>query len=355
MNRIGRGVLLLLFLVLVPSLFGGEFRFLNEVDRHWIDSLAEVGFDLAYREEYDRADSVFDLIACSYPEQPHAYLFRTALLDLYMLDFSVDDREDEFFRAVDECLGRADDWLKALKKHRSWDDNQRGWAHFFKGGALSYKAMRLGRKRSFFRAVSTAVSALKELNHALNADSTVYDAYLGLGTYDFLMSELPKFVKWLPFIGDNRDRGIRRIRTAAEKGRYTRIAARDALAWMLAYAVRTDEALQVMEELVSEFPDSRTFKWTQAFVYRRAGRWREVEETYDALYESVRVEQADYPYAVAITLYWVAKSRYMMGRREEAIRYMEMAETELAKETRRNHDIDKLHDDLEAMEKRWKK
>ena len=35
--------------------------------------------------------------------------------------------------------------------------------------------------------------------------------------------------------------------------------------------------------------------------------------------------------------------------------YMEMAQAQLAKETRRNYEIDRLRKDLEAMEKRWKK
>jgi hypothetical protein len=178
---------------------------------------------------------------------------------------------------------------------------------------------------------------------------------LGVGTYDVLMSELPKFIKWLPFIEDNKEKGIDEIRLASEKGRYSRIAAKDALAWVLAYAGRPKEAQEVVDELVGKFPNSRTFKWTEAFVMRRAGRWKEVERAYDELYEMVSDEQSDYPYAMAITLYWVAKSKYMMGKREEAIQYMELSKFELEKETRKNYEIDKLWKDLEAMEKRWKK
>jgi hypothetical protein len=344
-----------ILLVLAGGAFSGRFLFLSSLEELWIDSLADEGFNFAYLEDYERADSVFDIVVEVIPDHPHGYLFKAALLDLYMLDYSVDEPEDEFYRAVDECVRRANRWLGELKRHRPDDNYQRGWAFFFKGAALSYKAMRLGRKRSFFRAIPTAVGALKELNNALRADSTVYDAYLGLGTYDFLMSELPKFIKWLPFIGDNRERGIDKIRLAAERGRYSRVAAKDALAWVLAYAGRPYEAEEVVNELMADYPGSRTFLWTQAFVMRRAGKWREVEETYDSLYASVMAEQSDYPYAVAITLYWVAKSRNMMGKRGEAIRYMEMAKAELAKETHRNYEIDKLKKDLESMERRWKK
>ena len=55
-----------------------------------------------------------------------------------------------------------------------------------------------------------------------------YDAYLGLGIYNYLADVLPKFVKVLSFIlGINGDKelGLKQIRLAHEKGVFTKTEA----------------------------------------------------------------------------------------------------------------------------------
>ena len=278
--------------------------------------LLESAMRLTFREEYAAAEVILDSVIRRWPEDPAGYLFKAGMLDLYMLDYSTRRREKEFYRMCDEAIRRADQMLRQVS-----DSTTRAWAHFFKGSALSYKALRQGRNRSFFSALRNGLAAVRELSKAVNLDSTLYDAYLGLGIYDYAMAELPRYLRWLPFVKDGRERrekALREMRLAAEKGWFSRVPAKDALAWTLAYRGRAREGYRLAMELVQEFPESRSFRWTAAFAARRAGLLKEAETLYEEILYLVYRDQRNCNYCAAITLYWLAVTERAMGKHREA-------------------------------------
>lgn len=278
--------------------------------------LLETAMRLTFQENYAAAEVVLDSIIRRWPQDPAGYLFKAGMLDLYMLDFSTRRREKEFYGMCDAAVRRADRLLREAS-----DPRIRAWAHFFKGSALSYKALRQGRNRSFFSALRNGLAAVRELSQAVKLDSTLYDAYLGLGIYDYAMAELPRYLKWLPFVKDGKERrekALREMRLAAEQGWFSRVPAKDALAWTLAYRGRAREGYRIAMELVREFPESRSFRWTAAFAARRAGLLRRAEELYEEILYLVYRDQRGCNYCAAITLYWLAVTERARRKWEEA-------------------------------------
>ncbi len=307
--------------------------------------LVHQGQARAFQEDFDGARRVFQEIVRQAPEDPLGYLLLTGLYDLYMLDYSVRDSEARFFQYADLCEARARPWL------RDADPHKRAWGHFYAGAAAAYKAMRFGRNRQYLPALKHALRALKHLQAAVDLDSTLYDAYLGIGTYHYALSELPKFVKWIPGIGDKREQGLREIRLAAEHGLLSRYAALDGLAWVLAYDARPYEGIRIARRLVAEFPHSRTFRWTLAFAYYRAGKYRDALRTYeDLLYYSLP-DHRNYPYNLAIILYWMAKASYNRGRYATAEEYLEVVRDLLRQDSRRDL-VEDLQGRVQNLQKR---
>jgi len=304
--------------------------------------LVKEGLEYSYMEKYSEAESLFNLVIEKYPDDPAGYFFKAALLDLYMLDFSTDSREKEFFELLKKSIDKAKKWEKETGKKTL------AWAHFYKGACLSYMAMRQGRKRSFFKALANGLSAVNELKTAIRYDSTLYDAYLGLGTYDYIISELPKFLKWLPFLGDRREEALRKMRLASEKSLFARVAGRDALAWALAYSGKTKEAIEIAKGLLKKYPDSRSFRWTLSYALRRAGKWREAKSVYLELFSLVLKDQRGYPYDIAVTLYWISRTLYYSREWEQALLYLDIGKLILSKDKKRKErkslmkDFDKL-------------
>jgi len=305
------------------------------------------GQHFAYVEQFDSAEVYFQRVIATAPEDPMGYLLMAGLLDLYMLDYSVDTREREFFEYTRQAEARAKAWLK--RKPR--DPREQAWAHFYLGAAASYRALYQGRKRRFLSALRDGLRAVHELSRAVQLDSTLYDAYLGLGVYDVAMSELPKFLRWLPGVdGSRKKRGLAKIRKAATHGLISKYAALDALAWALAYSGKPWEGIKIAKQLVQEFPASRTFRWTLGFALFRGGRYADAARVYQEILYSTLEDQPGYPYNIAIILYWLARIDYARARYTRSLYWIEVARSLLNREWRKGLKKDLLKD-LAKVEK----
>ena len=52
-----------------------------------VDALVVKGVDLTLRQEYARADSVFQVVVTSYPQHPVGYLYRAAVVQAKSIDY----------------------------------------------------------------------------------------------------------------------------------------------------------------------------------------------------------------------------------------------------------------------------
>ncbi len=282
------------------------------------EGLLRKGIEAGYLEQYERAESLLLEYTRLVKESPLGPLFLTGLYDLYMLDFSDDSKRDKFFKYIDLTVKRSE---RVLKGRRQKDPREIAWAYFAKGAALSYKAIYYGRKKNFIKALYYAFPAKKALDKAVKIDSTLYDAYLPLGTYDYALSELPKFVKWLAGGRDRREKALREMRLAAYKGKFVEIVAKDALIWTLAYHRSFKEAENISQELLKRYPASRTFRWTYTYILRRSGQWKRARDEYQKLLYLVMRDQKSCPYCVAIVYMWLSRSAYFSRGFIEARRY----------------------------------
>jgi hypothetical protein len=237
-----------------------------------IDSLVQAGLSQAYLNDYDRSRQTFDRIMTQYPGHPIGYLLKAGVLEMEMTNFDVDVYEKDFGRLVGLAGVLCDSVLKI--------DGQDPWARFFKGTEQTYRAAFDARRKRYVPALASVLGGRNQLNAALAADSTLYDAYLGLGVYDYFRTAATRFLNWLPFIGDNRKKGIREITIAAERARYVSTLAREALTRVLIEERRFAEAERYAAELLEEFPQSLTFSWSRAEIAWRQKDWAHVEERY---------------------------------------------------------------------------
>ncbi len=303
--------MLKLFLLLVFATSGESYN-----------SILQDGIRFGYREKYTEAFTLFDLAINKRPDYPAAYLYKAALLDLYMIDFTDDSKEGEFFSLLHKAIQYSDNLIK------SDDRETKALGYFFKGSAYMYAALRYGRKKSYLSAANAGMEALKILNKVPKYDSTLYDVYLPLGVYSYAVNRLPKGLQFLKvFLPDaaSRKESIRMIELAAEKGRYVRTLAKDALAWILAYDGQRKRSIKIARELVDEYPGTRAFNWTLSYALKRAGRWREAELVHRVILYLTLRDQRKYPYNIALALYALSICDYVLGKKFYAIFYLDMA------------------------------
>ena len=123
----------------------------------------------------------------------------------------------------------------------------------------------------------------------MRIEPDLHDAYLGIGSFTYWRSRLTKDRWWLPTLKDEREEGIAMVKRAAEKSRYSKIAAQTQLVWILMKEQRYDEALALSSGLSEQYPDYRVFKWGWAEGLKHKREWDRAFRVYRdmlASYES---------------------------------------------------------------------
>lgn len=254
-----------------------------------VDSLVTRLITLTVDQHYEEALLVAGLVTKKHPEEPLGHFFQAAILQARMMDYeNYAADEMAFFAATGACRKLAQQQLRNRRNE--------AWAHFFLGSAIGYEAFVVGKKKKYFEAFRYGWESIQHLETALKIDPQLYDAYLGIGTYKYYRSKMSKSFSWLPFVKDEREVGMRMIRTAQAKGRYSRTAAINGLSWILMDENRPAEALALIDSALALYPNSRFFLWGAGEAAFRLGRYDHAAAYYQRILTSLQNENHLSPY-----------------------------------------------------------
>jgi len=273
-----------------------------------IDSLLQDVIVATVNQEYDHALEQIERVITLAPEEPIGYLFRAATLQSLMLDYEDYSAEKEFLQSLKTCRKLAE---KKLRRH-STDP----WAHFLLGSAYGYESFYLGKKKHFLQAVHTGWKCIKYLENTVRLDPKFNDAYLGIGTYKYYRSKLSNKLR-LPFLPDETAEGIAMVRRAAAHGRYSRLAAVNALTWILLDEGRPQEAYFLADSVMQVYPGSRFFMWGAAESAARLNEHDRAREVYTRIKDTLVAEGKLSPYLEAVIRSKIARVEFNAGRAAE--------------------------------------
>jgi tetratricopeptide (TPR) repeat protein len=216
-------------------------------------NLAMEGLDYVINLEYEQALRRFDQMIERDPKNPQGYFLKSAA---YFWSFSSDMHNENLGEKFEENSFKAIDVANnKLKKNKNDID-----ALFYLGGTYGCLGRYHGLRKSYLKAYWYGKKGVNYLYEVLEIDSTYYDAYLGLGIYNYLADVLPKFVKMLSFIlgiSGDKDLGIKQIQLAHEKGVLTKTEALFFLGAIYTYREKEyEQALVVWKKLYEKYPQS---------------------------------------------------------------------------------------------------
>jgi hypothetical protein len=151
------------------------------------------------------------------------------------------------------------------------------------GAALGFHARALIAKKRFAPAISKARKAVAHLRKAAALDPADKEIMLGLGMYDYFLSRVPLAAKPFAYLmmgmRGNRERGLERLKTAAESDGPARMEARAVLSAI--YGSRNEkrwgEAQDLLAELAARYPRNPLYRLRSVLVAERAGDYARAE------------------------------------------------------------------------------
>ena len=310
----GKRIYLLFFLLLLgkPAL-AGQPPVPDWTAPGPVDQMIRRGIRATILQRYPEAYAIFDSLIDRNAFDPRGYFYKAAAIQSKMMDAEDYRESSQFLAAIRRAIALSEDLVDELPGD--------AWAHFYLGSGYSYYAFYLLQTKSYFSGFKLAVKGVGFLEKAVSLDSTVYDAYLGIGTYQYWRSRKTKFLKWLPFFPDRTREGVANVEKALKKSRYARAAALNELIWVEMDRRNWAKAIAYARQGLREYPESRFFLWPLGEAYFKAGRFQAADRVFSDLMKQYLKENLSNHYNAAICAFKVAKSAYFSHNYARSLKF----------------------------------
>ncbi len=261
------------------------------------------GMDLVLRQEYAAAESTFADLSRRFPRHPAGYLYEAAVLQAQALDFGTGVPRPAF----DSLLERGRNACEALPDP--------AWAKFFLATADGYDAVARAERGDWLGGIRKGLASASAFEALVAADSGFIDAYAGVGTYLYWRSRKTAFLRWLPFVSDDREQGITLLARCAREGTYNRFAAVSSLVSLFLDREAYREAETWSRIGLQTYPDNRVFLWGLATALDRQHRPAEAVGIYETLRTSICSSHSPNPYNEIVCRLNLARCAIASGQR----------------------------------------
>ncbi len=279
-------------------------------DSTWVDRV----MDWTINARFEQAEQLLRQKIAQSDSALSPCFYLASVLNSKMNYYENQKQAKEFNALLHFVIRRSDQKLHRL----SGKNTSVARLYFYRGSAYGYLAYFQGQTGQWFSALKNGLKAVSDLKRAVEIDSTLYEAYLGLGTYKYWRSTKLKFALWLPFVPDQREEGIRDIKHAMKSPSDSRYMALHQLIYILTDYGKYDEALRYAREGITAFPQSPFMWWAYAHTYFKAHRYLQALKTYSALLKLIEQNTPqDRSHWLACTVR-LAEINRRLGRRQPA-------------------------------------
>jgi tetratricopeptide (TPR) repeat protein len=305
---------------------------------------ATKGFDHVYNLDYEEARASFENLRQQYPRHPGPPLYLALTLwqrELFRRQDLGLDRlvsPESFMQATGrqmpvedknaflKYIGESQSFSRAILKERPGDRDARyflGAAH----GALAAFALTIDHdKRETFRQGRQAYQYHLGI---VMEQPDYYDAYVTLGLYEYVVANLPWYVKWIAQIAGykgTQERSFKYLHSAAAKSQFVSVNARNLLVVLCLREKLYDEALQNAQFLHSQYPRNFLLHLNVAQILTEMNRPDQAVDVYMKIMEQAEAGTPNYQkMPVGVLRYNVGKALMNMDRLELAQRLLTAA------------------------------
>lgn len=253
----------LLVLLLAGPLFCQQYPDLK------VDNLLKKGINKIMSRDYDEAEQMFLKLNENYPDLPFGNIYLAA----NKIALAVDNGEafDEGF--ISSRFNQAE---KQIDRLLSKNENS-AWNQYFAALEKGYYAYYKALNKDYISAFSSGLSSVSKFEKCLKLDSSFYEAYIAIGSYKYWKSAKTEFLRWLPFVNDEKELGVNYLKHALSKKTYNYVLAQNSLLWIYLNQKDYQNAVKLAESVLREYPENRSFRWGLGQAYQRINKPRAIE------------------------------------------------------------------------------
>jgi len=253
-----------------------------------LHALVLQGIELAWQGKRLQADSLFQETIREFPNHPAGYIYRAGMMQSKAMDQEMQLDETRF----DSLIRLGKEKAKGLMER----EGEAKWGHFFVGTAEGYDSYARVHRGEWVNGTLKGFASVSSFKDAIRLDSSMYDAYGGIGAFYYWRSRKTEYFNWLPFIGDARPEAFAFLKKTIDSGLYNRYTALSMLAAIYADAGLYDKAIECSRAGLERYPANQVFLWALATAWHKLGNSREAADAYERLIQAFADEMENNRY-----------------------------------------------------------
>lgn len=235
-----------------------------------IEALLWRGIDAMYSYRFEEAAQSLEEVMQRSPENPVAPFIAVANAWLRaMTEEGIRESHQALLASIDAAIPKYNAMLASQP--------DRAVALLYLGSTYGLKARVALSGKRWGTVVTAGLKGWRMVNRANSIDSTMMDAYLPIGIFDYYTgaSSAPiRFMARLFGMNPDKEAGIEKLHRATEEAPYAWIEAASTLAILLLYIEdKPERALQYVERLVEKYPDNYYFNFLKEDALVRTGKY----------------------------------------------------------------------------------
>lgn len=239
---------------------------------------ATVGINGVYSLDFDTAQANIQKVFAQYPDHPFAH-FGNAMIAWSRYEYEFETSDDHQRKIFEQILDDSIDGIKRWIKQHPNDSN----GYMGIGALYGLRALFNMRNRNWVTSYFAGRKAISNLEKSLELDPTYYDAYFGLGIYQYFAGTLPSVIKILArivAIKGNPQQGVAYLNLARQKAHFTADSAK--LILIEVQNTRNspfyapEKSLEYIRQLRAKFPTNPLMHYVEIICLYETGHYEDV-------------------------------------------------------------------------------
>jgi predicted Zn-dependent protease len=246
----------------LPGIFSVIILFNSQITfgQSEISSLVKKGLENCYNFQWTSAENIFLNLQKKYPDNPAGYHYQSEIYLWYYLGTKNNEDLKSFTHYSDLAIQKCENELD-----KNSDNSE---ILYLLGMNYTFRAIAFTKAESYLDAAWAAKKSESNLSECLELNDKKYDAYLGLGLYNFAVAQIPKAFSWVlsiaGFSGDE-ETGFRYLKLASEKGDIARVEAKYFYSQLLSEVITDYKTADFyLKDLSKKYPANLLFNYSLA-------------------------------------------------------------------------------------------
>lgn len=235
------------------------------------DQLFKQGVDAFYETNWTRADSIFNALIRTHPDDPRAYFFSSMIpFWAYFFGGNESAQATSFLKRSERAIAVAEKRLSTAPADTS--------TVLLLSGLHGYRSLVAASEKEYRVAIASGIRGYSFTKRLMDYGQDNPNALMGQGVFHYMVGTVPREIRWmatLAGLSGDKSTGLRYLARVAASDSDAKYDAIMILAFLMEREGKPKDALRYLGQMRRSYPDNVLAMYHQSRLLEKQGRLNE--------------------------------------------------------------------------------